>query len=89
MAIRYKYNGAGFLANIPARDLEDDDVDALSDDARALLEAHMALGTDKAPAGLKGDDLAAWNDENGRLAAARIYEAVGGAQAPAVAPDNG
>ncbi len=44
MAVKYRYTGAGaFLPELPARDLTDDDLAALTDQQRALLDAHMQL----------------------------------------------
>jgi len=44
MAIKFRYTGDGaFLPGIPARDLDDEDVKALSPDQRAEVEANAAL----------------------------------------------
>lgn len=76
MAIVYRYIGGGFLPGIPARDLTDEDVAALSDAARADLAAHVAAGD-----GIED------KDEAGRARAARVFEAVKGAK-PAAATDQ-
>lgn len=86
MAAKFKYTGGsnGPGANVPglpARDLTDEDIEAMSDEQRALLEEHMALGTQKTV--VDNDEGVARELEAGeaeRLRASRIYEAVGTAR---------
>jgi hypothetical protein len=42
---RVVYDGPGFLPGVPCRDLTEEDFDELSDDAKALLAAHLELTT--------------------------------------------
>lgn len=43
MALKYRYLGGGYLPGIPARDLTDEDMAALSDAQRADVAANAKL----------------------------------------------